>query len=70
MKIDEKELFKRVMTDFILEEDPMLTMLKWMTEKLMETEATNKVGANKNEHSSSRTTHFSGYSNLLLNIID
>ena len=61
MKIDEKELFKRVMTDFILEEDPMLAMLKWMTEKLMEAEAANKVGANKNEHSSSRTTHFSGY---------
>ncbi|NKQ40327.1 MAG: hypothetical protein HF962_02000 [Sulfurovum sp.] len=51
MKIDERELFKRVMTDFILEEDPMLAMLKWMTEQLMEVEATNKVGANKNEHS-------------------
>ena len=61
MKIDEKELFKRVMTDFILEEDPMLAMLKWMTEKLMEAEAANKVGANKNEHNSNRTTHFSGY---------
>ena len=61
MKIDEKELFKRVMTDFILEEDPMLAMLKWMTEKLMEAEAANKIGANKNEHNSNRTTHFSGY---------
>ena len=56
MKIDERELFKRVMTDFILEEDPMLAMLKWMTEQLMEVEA-----ANKNEHSDERKTHFSGY---------
>ena len=61
MKIDERELFKRVMTDFILEEDPMLAMLKWMTEQLMEVEAANKVGANKNEHSVERKTHFSGY---------
>ena len=61
MKIDERELFKRVMTDFILEEDPMLAMLKWMTQQLMEVEAANKVGANKNEHSVERKTHFSGY---------
>ena len=61
MKIDERELFKRVMTDFIPEEDPMLAMLKWMTEQLMEVEAANKVGANKNEYSVERKTHFSGY---------
>lgn len=61
MKIDEGELFKRAMTDFILEEDPMLAMLKWMTEQLMEAEAATKAGANKNEHNNERTTHFSGY---------
>lgn len=61
MRIDEREIFKRIMTDFILEEDPMLSMLKWMTERLMEAEAANKAGANKHEHSSTRKTHFSGY---------
>jgi len=61
MQTDERELFKRVMTGFVLEEDPMLAMLKWMTTQLMEAEASNKVGANKNEHSTTRKTNFSGY---------
>ena len=42
MKIDERELFKRVMTDFVLEEGPILAMLKWMTTQLMEAEAVSR----------------------------
>ncbi len=46
---------------FITEEDhPMLCMLQWITEKFMEIEVANKVGAPKGEHSPNRTTHLSG----------
>jgi len=61
MRIDERELFKSVMVGFMTDEDPMLAMLKWITEQLMQIEAEMKVGANKNEHNSQRKTHFSGY---------
>ena len=45
MKIDERELFKSVMVSFMTDEDPMLAMLKWMTEQLMQIEAEAKAGA-------------------------
>jgi transposase-like protein len=38
----------------------MLSMLQWITEKFMEIEVANKVGAQKGEHSPDRTTHLSG----------
>ena len=50
MKIDERELFKRIMIGFMTNEDPMLAMLKWMTEQLIQIETEAKAGANKNEH--------------------
>jgi transposase-like protein len=61
MRIDERELFKSVMIGFMADKDPMLAMLKWITQQLMQIEAEMKVGANKNEHNSQRKTHFSGY---------
>ena len=61
MRIDERELFKNVMVGFMTEEDPMLAMLKWITEQLMQIEAEVKAGANKNEHNRQRKTYFSGY---------
>jgi len=61
MTIDERELFKSVMIGFMTQEDPMLAMLKWITEQLMQIEAETKAGANKNEHSKNRKTYFSGY---------
>jgi len=61
MRIDERELFKSVMMGFMLDEDPMLAMLKWITEQLMQIEAETKAGANKNEHNKERKTYFSGY---------
>jgi transposase-like protein len=54
-----KELEKKLLS-FITEEDPMLSMLQWITEKFMEIEVANKVGAQKGEHSTERTTHLSG----------
>jgi len=61
MRIDERELFKSVMMGFMAEVDPMLAMLRWITEQLMQIEAETKAGANKNEHNSKRKTYFSGY---------
>src|SRR5690554_1526813 len=54
-----KELEKKLLS-FITEDDPMLSMLQWITEKFMEIEVANKVGAQKGEHSTERTTHLSG----------
>ncbi|MDD2452004.1 hypothetical protein [Sulfurovum sp.] len=48
MRIDERELFKSVMVGFMTDEDPMLAMLKWISEQLMQIEAESKAGANKN----------------------
>jgi transposase-like protein len=54
-----KELEKKLLS-FITEDDPMLRMLQWITEKFMEIEVANKVGAQKGKHSAERTTHLSG----------
>jgi len=59
MKISERELFQQVMMGFMMEADPMLAMLKWITEQLMQIEAKYKAGANKNEHNANRKTYFS-----------
>jgi putative transposase len=58
---DERELFKSVMVGFMTEADPVLAMLKWITEQLMQIETEAKAGANRNEHNSERKTYFSGY---------
>ncbi len=54
------DYFKKALLEFVLEDDPLYAMLQWMTEKLMQLEAEQKVGAEKGAHSASRTTHFSG----------
>jgi len=54
-----KELEKKLLS-FITEEDSMLCMLQRITEKFMEIEVANKVGAQKGRHSTERTTHLSG----------
>jgi transposase-like protein len=43
------------------EPDPMLSMLEWLCEQLMEAEISAKVGAGKSEHTSERDTYRSGY---------
>ncbi|BCD67090.1 transposase [Nitratiruptor sp. YY08-26] len=57
----ELKIFKEIMTQFVLEEDPLLAMLKWMMEQLMKIESEIKVGAKKGEHNSERKSYFSGY---------
>ncbi len=60
-KIDETKIFKEIMTQFVVDEDPLLSMLKWMMEQLMKIESEIKVGAKKGEHNSERKSYFSGY---------
>jgi len=54
------DYFKRALLEFATENDPLYAMLQWMTEKIMQLEAEQKVGAQKGEHSTERATHFSG----------
>ena len=60
-KIDETKIFKEIMTQFVVDEDPLLSMMKWMMEQLMKIESEMKVGAKKGEHNSDRKSYFSGY---------
>ena len=60
MKNDSR-IFREILTGFVAEEDPLLSMLKWMMEQLMQIEAEQKVGAKKGEHNDERKSHFSGY---------
>ncbi|MDF2857617.1 MAG: transposase [Neobacillus sp.] len=46
---------------FVSDEDPMLAMLKWLCERLMEVEVETKLGAEKSERASSRQGYRSGY---------
>ena len=52
--------FQKLLLQFITEQDPLLAMLQWVTEQLMQLESEVKVGAAKGAHSETRSTHFSG----------
>jgi hypothetical protein len=52
--------FQKLLLQFITEPDPLLAMLQWLTEQLMQLEAEEKIGAPKGKHSQNRSTHFSG----------
>ncbi|HIP59757.1 MAG TPA: IS256 family transposase [Campylobacterales bacterium] len=58
---NDSEIFKKILTGFIADEDPLLSMMKWIMEQLMKIEAEQKVGAKKGEHSRERKSYFSGY---------
>jgi transposase-like protein len=58
---NDSEIFRRILTGFVAEEDPLLSMMKWMMDQLMQIEAEQRVGAGKGEHSSERRSYFSGY---------
>jgi transposase-like protein len=48
---------EEMLLQFMTEEDPMLSMLKWLCEQLMEAEVAAKINASKSE----RTPQRSGY---------
>ena len=60
-RINVTTYFKKLLLQFITEQDPLLAMLQWLTQQLMQLEAEAKVGAEKNKHSKQRNTYFSGY---------
>ena len=53
-------ILRKLLVEFIGQEDPLLAMLEWTTQQMMQIEAEIKVGAKKGEHSKDRLTHFSG----------
>lgn len=53
--------FEKMLMKFISESDPMLAMLQWLCEKLMEAEVESKLGAEKSERIASRQGYRSGY---------
>jgi putative transposase len=53
-------IFRKILVDFIGQEDPILAMLEWTAQQMMQVEAEAKVGAGKGEHSQERKTYFSG----------
>ncbi len=59
-KNDANRFFEEKLLSFITDEDPMLSMLQWVTEELIEIEVAHKVGAKKGKHSKEGTTHLSG----------
>ncbi len=59
-KINDNVLLREKLLDFIAEPDPLLSMMEWLTHRLMQIEAEAKVGVEKGKHDETRTTHFSG----------
>ena len=53
--------FEEMLLQFITEEDPMLSMLKWLCEQLMEVEVTAKINASKSERTPQRSGYRCGY---------
>jgi putative transposase len=52
---------EKMLLQFMSEDDPMLSMLKWLCEQLMEAEVTIKVNASKSERNPDRSGYRSGY---------
>ena len=53
-------ILRKLLVEFIGQKDPLLAMLEWTAQQMMQIEAEIKVGAKKGEHSKDRLTHFSG----------
>ena len=52
---------EKMLFQFIGSEDPMLAMLEWLCEQLMEAEFADKLGASKYERTSQRNEHRAGF---------
>lgn len=53
--------FEKMLMKFVTESDPMLEMLKWLCDQLMEAELTTKLGAEKSERNHIRSGYRAGY---------
>jgi hypothetical protein len=45
-----KTLFSKVLVGFISEQDPVLAMLEWVAQMMMQIEVESRVGAEKGKH--------------------
>lgn len=52
--------FENKLLEFITDDDPLLSMLQWVTDKLVEVEVAQKVNAAKGKHTPSRATYRCG----------
>ena len=55
------ELFKKMLLPFVVSADPILEMLQWLFDILMDMEISIKTGAEKGKHAEDRKTYRSGY---------
>ena len=53
-KRDLGTVFKSMLLQFVREADPLLSMLEWITQQLMQVEAEMRVGVEKGRHSTER----------------
>ncbi|GAB1457694.1 IS256-like element ISDha1 family transposase [Spirochaetota bacterium] len=59
-KTKDTTFFENKLLQFITEEDPLLAMLQWVTDKLVEVEVDQKVNSVKGKHTKERTTYRCG----------
>lgn len=59
-KTKDNTIFEKKLLEFITDDDPLLSMLQWVTDKLVEVKVAHKVKAEKGKHSETRTTHRCG----------
>ncbi|GAB1481417.1 hypothetical protein MASR2M78_02320 [Treponema sp.] len=50
-KTKDTTFFENKLLQFITEDDPLLAMLQWVTDKLVEVEVAQKVNSQKGKHS-------------------
>jgi len=53
--------FANKLLEFVAANDPIVAMMQWLMDKLMEIEVSHKTGAEKGVHDSSRQGYRSGY---------
>lgn len=56
----ETAIYEQLLSQFIADPDPLLAMLQWLTDQMMQVKASQKVGAPKGKHSTERTASLSG----------
>jgi transposase-like protein len=60
-KTKDTTFFENKLAEFITDEDPLFSMLKWLTDQLMEIEVNHKLNATKGKHEQDRSGYRCGY---------
>lgn len=53
--------FEKMPMKFLMAEDPMLEMLRWLCNRMMDVEFSGQIGAGKSERTESRKGYRAGY---------